>query len=113
MLVQALINDDNKYGQYRQAVMPLINAFGGKPVRGGKVEQLEGRADGRRIALFEFPSIEAIRAFWNSPQYVPVKAPKGWGRRFRNLGHTRDLTNNSPIGYIPPRRLTRLLQSWP
>lgn len=73
MLVQGLINDEEQYGKYRQAVMPLIERFGGMHVRGGRVELLEGRQDERRTALFEFPSIEAVRAFWNSPEYGPVK----------------------------------------
>jgi uncharacterized protein (DUF1330 family) len=29
--------------------------------------------DDRRIALFEFPSMDSIREFWNSPEYVAVK----------------------------------------
>ncbi len=73
MLVQGTISDEEKYRAYREAVMPLIGTFGGQHVRGGTVELLEGRQDERRIALFEFPSMEAVRAFWNSPEYGPVK----------------------------------------
>ncbi len=53
--------------------MPLIESFGGRHVRGGPVELLEGRQDERRTALFEFPSTEAIHAFWDAPSYGPVK----------------------------------------
>ncbi|MFT8246966.1 DUF1330 domain-containing protein [Roseomonas sp. BN140053] len=73
MLVQGTITDEEQYGRYREAVMPLIATFGGKHVRGGTVELLEGQHDERRTALFEFPSLEAIHAFWNSPEYGPVK----------------------------------------
>ncbi len=73
MIVQSVITDEEQYGSYRKAVVPLIEAFRGKQLRGGKVTLLEGHQDERRIALFEFPSIEAIYAFWNSPDYVPVK----------------------------------------
>lgn len=73
MIVQSTITSEEQYGKYRRAVVPLIEAFGGKHVRGGAVERLEGQQDERRIALFEFPSMEAIHAFWNSPDYVPVK----------------------------------------
>ena len=39
-----------------------------------KVETLEGRPhDGRRMVMFEFPSMDAVHAFWNSPDYVPIK----------------------------------------
>ena len=73
MLVQGTITDEERYGRYRQAVMPLIERFGGKHVRGGTVELLEGRQDERRTALFEFPSMDAIHAFWDAPEYGPVK----------------------------------------
>ena len=74
MLVQGTITDEEQYGGYRQAVVPLIEKFGGTHVRGGPVELLEGRPDERRTALFEFPSMDAIHAFWDSPEYGPVKA---------------------------------------
>ena len=77
MLVQTMITDEQQFGKYRQAVLPLIERFGGKHVRGGPVELLEGRQDERRMALFEFPSMHAIRAFWNSPEYVPVRELRG------------------------------------
>ena len=41
--------------------------------RGAKVEVLEGEHDTRSIVMFEFPTMEAIHAFWNSPDYVPIK----------------------------------------
>lgn len=73
-IVQSTINDEQRYQEYRNAVVPLIERFGGKfVVRGGKVEALEGSHDGRRMVVFEFPSMDAIHAFWNSPEYVPVK----------------------------------------
>lgn len=74
-IVQSTISDEQQYQKYREAVVPLIAQFGGKfVVRGGKVEVLEGQHDGRRMVVFEFPSMDAIHAFWNSPEYVPVKA---------------------------------------
>jgi uncharacterized protein (DUF1330 family) len=58
----------------REAVGPLINSFGGRYiVRAPDVEVLEGSHDGRRLVVFEFPSIEVIRKFWNSAEYVEVK----------------------------------------
>ena len=73
MLVQGPITDEKQYGKYRQAVMPLIEKFGGRHGRGGTVELLEGQQDERRTALFEFPSMKSIRMFWDSPEYGPVK----------------------------------------
>jgi uncharacterized protein (DUF1330 family) len=73
MIVQSTISDEEQFAKYRRAVLPLIEHFGGKHVRGGTVELLEGEQDERRTALFQFPSMEAIHRFWKSPDYAPVK----------------------------------------
>jgi uncharacterized protein (DUF1330 family) len=36
-------------------------------------EVLEGEHDERPVVMFEFPNMEAIHAFRNSPDYVPIK----------------------------------------
>ena len=33
-----------------------------------------GSHDGRRIVVFEFPSMDVIRSVWHSPEYAKVKA---------------------------------------
>ena len=74
LIVQATITDEPQYQKYREAVVPFIASFGGKiAARGAKVEVLEGDHDTRPVVMFEFPGMEAIRAFWNSPDYVPIK----------------------------------------
>jgi uncharacterized protein (DUF1330 family) len=74
LIVQGSINDEAQYQKYREAVVPLITSHGGRfLVRGGKVEVLEGTPDDRRPVIFEFPSMAALQAFWDSPDYVPVK----------------------------------------
>ena len=68
------ITDPEGFEEYRRQVAPIIARFGGRYiVRGAQVEVLEGRHDGRRLVLFEFPSMDAIRRFWNSPEYAKVK----------------------------------------
>jgi uncharacterized protein (DUF1330 family) len=39
----------------------------------GDINVLEGAANDRSMVIFEFPSMDALKAFWNSPEYVPVK----------------------------------------
>ena len=74
MVVQVKVTDPEKYAAYREAVPAVVQAFGGRyVVRGGAVEVLEGSHDGRRVVLFEFPSVEAIKRFWHSPEYAKVK----------------------------------------
>ena len=73
MIVQTAISDPARFARYSKAVVPLIQTFGGALVAKNGVEVLEGDHDERGFAIFEFPSMEAIHAFWESPDYVPVK----------------------------------------
>lgn len=74
MILRSTISDPTAMSRYRDAVMPLIARFGGRHiVRGAPIEVLEGRQEDRRLSIFEFPSLEAVHDFWNSPDYGPVK----------------------------------------
>jgi uncharacterized protein (DUF1330 family) len=73
-LCRITITDGEKYKHYRTAVVPLIAKFGGEiVVQRGTVELLEGNHERAANGHVEFPSMEALHAFWNSPEYVPVK----------------------------------------
>jgi uncharacterized protein (DUF1330 family) len=73
-IAQIKITREEAWPEYRKQIAALMERFGGKYiVRGGAVEVLEGDHDGRRLAIAEFPSMDAIRAFWASPDYVPIK----------------------------------------
>ena len=73
-IVQSTIKDESQYEKYVQTVLPFIASFGGKLVaKLAKVEVLEGEHDERPVVMYEFPNMEAIKAFWNSPDYVPIK----------------------------------------
>ena len=64
-----------RYREYQAQVQPLIAAHGGRlRGTGTNLEVLEGAHDGRRLVVFEFPSMEALHGFWHSPQYAAIKA---------------------------------------
>ena len=67
--------DRSAFAAYRDAVGPLSQQFGGRYLvaGGAKIEVLEGAHDGRSLVTFEFPSMERLHTFWNSPAYVEVK----------------------------------------
>jgi uncharacterized protein (DUF1330 family) len=74
MIVQIKITREEGWPEYRQKVAELFARHGGRHlVRGGSVEVLEGSYDGRRLVIFEFPSMEVIRSVWDSPDYAEVK----------------------------------------
>ena len=73
-IVQASVSQREGYKTYQAAVLPLVQAWGGRlRATGVELEVLEGAHDGRRLVVFEFPSMDAIRRFWNSPEYEKVK----------------------------------------
>jgi uncharacterized protein (DUF1330 family) len=74
MIVLIKITREDGWPEYRKQVSELFAQHGGRYlVRGGPVEVLEGSYDGRRLIVFEFPSLEVIRMVWNSPKYAEVK----------------------------------------
>ena len=74
IILQSTVKDEAQYQKYAQVAWPLMVRFGAKLVaRRAKLEILEGEHDQRPVSMFEFPDIEAIRAFWNSPDYISIK----------------------------------------
>jgi uncharacterized protein (DUF1330 family) len=74
LILQNTVSDETQYQKYAQATWPLMVRFGAKVVaRRAKLEVLEGEHDQRPVTMFEFPDMEAIHAFWNSPEYTPLK----------------------------------------
>jgi uncharacterized protein (DUF1330 family) len=69
------ITDPEGYKAYTSIVPATIAQYGGRfLVRGGAAEVLEGDWPPLRRVLLEFPSTEAARAWWDSPEYAKPKA---------------------------------------
>ena len=63
------------YEVYRQQVPATVAAYGGRYlVRGFAIEQLEGTWAPSRCVVLEFPSMAQLKTWWNSPEYVPLRA---------------------------------------
>ena len=66
------------FEEYRAQVPAVIAAHGGRYlVRGGPCEVLEGGGPARRRVVLEFPSMERLKAFWDSPEYVVLRELRG------------------------------------
>jgi uncharacterized protein (DUF1330 family) len=69
------VTDPVLYEEYRKGVPATIAQYGGRYVaRGGGAEGLEGGYAPKRVVILEFPSVERAKAWWDSPEYQPLRA---------------------------------------
>jgi len=67
--------DATGYETYRQQVPATIAAYGGRYLaRGGAIETLEGAWTPKRCVVLEFPDMAQLKTWWDSPEYVPLRA---------------------------------------
>ena len=69
------ITDPAAFEGYRNTVGESIAAFGGRYLaRGGRTEIAEGDWTPRRLVILEFPTMERLKAWYDSPLYAPALA---------------------------------------
>ena len=74
LIADTKITDPQRYEEYKQQVKPLIERFGGSyAVRGGRHDVLEGDWEPTRLVVLEFPDMASLRAWYDSPEYAPLK----------------------------------------
>jgi uncharacterized protein (DUF1330 family) len=96
------VTDDKWVPGYAASVHNLVHKHGGKYLaRSGNVQTLEGRPlDTTLIALLEFPSADAVKAFATDPQYAPFAKARQQGSDSRlQLIDNTDLAGT--ISYLP------------
>jgi uncharacterized protein (DUF1330 family) len=75
VIVDIEVHDDPGMAEYRKLVPATVEKYGGRfAVRGGAFEVREGSWQPRRIVLLEFPSMDAARRWYDSPEYAPLLA---------------------------------------
>ena len=75
VLAEIEITNPEGYKEYSAQVPATIAKYGGRfLVRGGNSEVLEGQWPKQRRVLLEFPSIEAAKRWFDSPEYQKPKA---------------------------------------
>ena len=69
------VKDWDMYLEYMKHVPPIIEQYGGRYlVRGGEIIADNTDWELKRIVILEFPTIDQMNAFRNSPEYAPVAA---------------------------------------
>jgi uncharacterized protein (DUF1330 family) len=81
LIAEVKITDDTWVPSYAASVHDLVHKHGGKYLaRSGNVTTLEGKPhDTSLIALLEFPSADAAKAFAGDPAYAPFAAARRRG----------------------------------
>ncbi|HEX4517685.1 MAG TPA: DUF1330 domain-containing protein [Polyangiaceae bacterium] len=75
VIVDVQVKDAALYEQYKPGVPALVKKHGGEFLaRGGRTEIIEGARQPGRVVLFRFPDATSVHAFFNDPEYLPLKA---------------------------------------
>ena len=71
VLAEIEVTNPEGYKGYTAVVGESIAKHGGRfLVRGGTTQGLEGEWPARRRVILEFPSVEAAKTWWDSPEYA-------------------------------------------
>ncbi|WP_199609876.1 DUF1330 domain-containing protein [Flocculibacter collagenilyticus] len=76
MLVGLQVKDNEIYQQYRDAMMPILQSFGGSFGVDFKVAEVLKPAEGskiNRVFTINFPDKQAMDAFFSNPEYLQAK----------------------------------------
>ncbi|MEM7542884.1 MAG: DUF1330 domain-containing protein [Pseudomonadota bacterium] len=74
LIAMVEITDPDQYSKYIAVSPGVLEQYGGKfLVRGGEITNLEGDAGEKRVVVVEFESIDALKIFYDSPEYVAAR----------------------------------------
>lgn len=93
------VTDDAWVPDYAAHVHKLVDKHGGRYLaRSGNIETLEGApSDSTLIAILQFPSAEAVKAFASDPDY----APYGKARQAGSISRFHLIDDTDLAGTIP------------
>jgi uncharacterized protein (DUF1330 family) len=73
VIANVTVENAGAYEAYRSRTAAIIAQYSGRfLVRGGAVEVREGDPGIGRLVILEFPSVEAARTFYDSPEYRAI-----------------------------------------
>jgi uncharacterized protein (DUF1330 family) len=93
------VTDESWIPEYTAKVHDIVHRHGGKYLsRSANIVTVEGqRSDETLVALIEFPSMDAVKAFASDPEYAPF----GEARRAGTESHFRVIDASDAAGTIP------------
>jgi len=74
VVIETDVHDPEQYERYKAASPEAVASGGGRFVaRGGELAVLEGDWDPSRLVILEFPDLEAVKRWYDSPEYVAAR----------------------------------------
>lgn len=84
LIVDTEITNPERFEEYKRQVSPLVERYGGRYcVRGGPHQVLEGDWEPTRVVMLEFPNMDTLMRWYDSPEYAPVKEVRQQASRTR------------------------------
>jgi uncharacterized protein (DUF1330 family) len=74
-ITEVEVLDREEFSRYRELAAAAVSRYGGRfLVRGAEPVVAEGEwLSGQRVNVIEFPSMEQLRAWYDSPEYAPAR----------------------------------------
>ena len=74
VIIETDISDPEQYERYKEASPAAVASGGGRFVaRGGELAVLEGDWEPSRLVVLEFPDLDAVKRWYDSPEYVEAR----------------------------------------
>jgi uncharacterized protein (DUF1330 family) len=76
LIAEHKITDAAKFDEYRTKVGPMIAKHGGHYLTTGATHKMPegGHWKPERVVIIEFPDMQSLNAWYNSPEYKPLIA---------------------------------------
>jgi uncharacterized protein (DUF1330 family) len=85
-------HDPERAATYRQRLGPTLEKHGGRTLVANEARVLEGDWSPQRVVVIEFPSMDALGAWFDSPEYAPLSQIRREGAKSRMIAVERPRT---------------------
>lgn len=82
-------HDQAKANEYRKVLGPSVEKYGGKTLVANAPIALDGEWRSSRIAVMEFPTMEALQSWYRSPEHAPALRLRTEGAKSRMIAVER------------------------
>ena len=72
LVAEVQVTDPEAYKPYIPKAAQIVAQYGGKYLARGKIVPLEGAEPAGRVAIVQFPNVDALQKFYDSPEYREV-----------------------------------------